>query len=261
MDKRSFALGLLCAIVFMGSHVYRNTVMTWWEGGVQDCRAFTIPDFADTFDLIQDPNHPGLCAISLGTQVTQLGSSIEAAELPAEAGRTDVEKDYTVSQTFSAGVSLGENAINSSEFGGLASSALFCGDMLDDTDNYLEPALDLWWGGAGATCTGKGNTTRTSAEATVLEENPLKVTGMACHTSGITIGAVDYTIKDDAGANLDPTVTCTIALGDQSCVTETAITTDVPAGEKLSIEQVIAEGVDETVKTAHCRVFFTMKAN
>lgn len=158
--------------------------------------------------------------------------------------------------TGDSALTLPENSVGGAEVSGMPLALVLCGQADEAGTIYLSPAagvngVDLADGVdysiAGTACDGLDGATEATQDLVLFPDVAFKVTGMYCMTNG-TLGAGETVIfaARSAAANLTPTVTCTVSVGETGCRGLTGSTTDVAAGATLAMQAVqTGDNVDD----------------
>ena len=147
---------------------------------------------------------------------------------------------------------------------GFVQDVLFCGQLPNNTTNYMSPvsgyaggalyadgtvANDLSYAIGGTGCDAEDNATEATADEVLYANNAAKVLGMYCAVSGSGSNGVTINLRDDT-ADLTPDVTVTIPTTETTAATATSTTTDIAAGSAVAIKAVTTE--DLSAQDAWC---------
>lgn len=159
---------------------------------------------------------------------------------------------------------IGENAVTAEELSsGVIANVVICGQMAENGTIYLGPALgSLAFDGtdnsiSSTVCDALDNATEATADLPVNAASALKILGMQCQLAG-TLGASEtatFTLRS-AEADITPSVTCSLAVGETLCSTATSSTTDVAAGATLAVEAV--QSSNNTDDDGWCQVTYAL---
>jgi hypothetical protein len=148
------------------------------------------------------------------------------------------------------------------EVSGFAEPVTFCGDLVNASTSYLGPAVAALNGTptdtvlAGTACNALDSTTEATAD-TALSTLAVKVMGFRCKISAAptSTNTVTFTLRDnaanavttDGGAS---TLSCTITGTATECRTLSGTTTNIPAGDPVSIAAL--SSYDASTADARC---------
>jgi len=161
-----------------------------------------------------------------------------------------------------------ENAIKADELNAITMPVDLCGLNAENgttffgphlTDNWLEAENDITDGSIGGTlCDNLSNTSEGSADAPLPGIGAYKVLGMYCITDG-TLGSAETLVftARSAVADLTPSVTCSLAEGETSCVSVVGSSTDIAAGATVAIE--VIQSSDNSDDNSWCRLYISPK--
>jgi hypothetical protein len=145
-----------------------------------------------------------------------------------------------------------------------------CGDLVDgsDAETWFAPAVENYLGDysasvviGSAVCDALDSESEdaTSNIALAADMPAFKVNGFYCTTQGVALTSpLTFTLRSD-GADLTPSLTCTIATGASQggCAVAAGTTTDVAAGGTMSMRAQYGQNLDATA--AACKVFISIK--
>lgn len=141
----------------------------------------------------------------------------------------------------------------------LTSEMILCGDLAASAASYCGPALG-WFDGTGTdssiastACDALDSTTEATADAPIgFANSTFKVYGMLCEVSGSGSNGVVIAARS-AEADLSPSLSCTIATSETSCVDVLASPATVTAGATIAIAATSTE--DLSAQDVWCKWF------
>lgn len=141
----------------------------------------------------------------------------------------------------------------------LNAELILCGQQANNGTIYMGPELGSIDGThtdgsiGGTACDALDNATEATADAPIgFANNGFKVYGMLCEVSDSGSNGVTITGRS-AAANLSPSMSCTIATGDTSCVDVLASPASIAADATVAIQVVNTE--DLSLQDAWCKWF------
>lgn len=141
----------------------------------------------------------------------------------------------------------------------LNAELILCGQQADNGTIYMGPGLGELDGTqtvltiGGTACNALDNATEATADAPIgFANNAFKVYGMLCEVSSSGSNGVTITGRS-AAADLSPSMSCTVATTETSCVDVLATPATVAAGATIAIKVVNTE--DLSAQDAWCRWF------
>jgi len=146
-----------------------------------------------------------------------------------------------------------------------ADKIIICGPLLSSGTNYYQPmlahyfgdtTLDATMGGSGVGECDSKDSTNPLVDAAVFADVPFEATGMYCKVSSSGSNGVTLTLRVE-GADATPSLACTIATGTTECFTGTDTTTDIGAGDQISVRSVTTE--DLSAHDAWCLLYMELK--
>jgi hypothetical protein len=213
----------------------------------------------------------GICALALTAYAGNLNTSGKCPNAAACSLGLANTTTFTIT-TDGAGdaeVALSENSIGPDELAVITMTVDLCGQNDENgtvyfgphlTDNWLENEDDITDGSIGGSiCDGLDNGTEGTADAPLTGVLAYKVLGMYCFTDGtLAAGETLVFTARSAAADLTPSVTCSLAVGETSCVSVTGSTTDIADGATIAVKAVqVSNNSDDN---SWCRVFISPKA-
>ncbi len=155
-----------------------------------------------------------------------------------------------------AGVSV------SSQVTGMPMDLVYCGQAAENGTIYLSPTagvngVDFGDGAdysiSGTACDALDGATETTQDLVVFPERGFRVTGMYCQVAG-TLGAAETVVFTyrAAAANVSPSLTCTVSVGQRGCVALAASATTV--GSNVATAMQAAETSDNADDDLWCQV-------
>ncbi len=167
-------------------------------------------------------------------------------------------------------VVLPENSIGPDEIAGLLTMNVeLCGELDENSTTYMGPHITDHWlevndsitdGSIGGTlCDGLESGTEGTADAPLPGLLGYKVLGLFCKIDGTLASSetVVFTVRS-AAADLTPSVTCSLAEAETSCVGVTGSTTDIASGATIAVKAVMVSNNSDD--NAWCRVVIAPKA-
>ncbi len=213
----------------------------------------------------------GICALAFAAHAGMINTSARCAPYAGcSIGDGNVTTfTITTDGTGDAEVALPENSIGPDELAVITMTVDLCGQNDENstvyfgphlTDNWLEGENDVTDGSIGGTiCDALDSGTEATADAPLTGVLAYKVLGMYCFTDG-TLGASETLVftARSAEADLTPSVTCSLAEGNTSCVSVTGSTTDIADGATIAVKTV--QSSNNSDDNSWCRVYISPKA-
>ena len=155
----------------------------------------------------------------------------------------------------------GPLTIDSASIDGLGGyEVIFCGDLLNATLNYMGPATEAWYhGGAdyspnSTACDALDSTTEATADAPIFSNTTFRIDSMLCHVDDAAAANVVFATRSAAAATT-PSITCTIAVGEQDCLAQSSTSTDIAAGATVAI--IVTPAGDESLNDGWCKILIS----
>jgi len=228
-----------------------GTVTVKSGGSIDIQSGGTITD-ANTNSQVLGPADTAAKCWSVANGFTCEGATADAFESTLSFEDPDADRTITVKNA--------DGAVNV----GFVQDVLFCGQLPNNTTNYMSPvsgyaggalyaagtvANDLSYAIGGTGCDAEDNATEATADEVLYANNAVKVLGMYCAVSGSGSNGVTINLRDDT-ASLTPDVTVTIPTTETTAATATSTTTDIAAGSAVAIRAITTE--DLSLQDAWC---------
>lgn len=182
-------------------------------------------------------------------------------------GASTTALTVTTDSTGDAEVVLPASSVGKAEIGGgIYPQGIFCGDLPNNSTNYVSPAAGYASGAemantasyilAAAGCAAEDSGTEATADEIMYTQTAIKPIGLYCQVTSAGSNGIAFHVRS-ATANITPDITCTIATGSTECTSYTPATTNIAANATVAVSATTTE--DLSAQDYWCQVQFSLQ--